>query len=105
VLSSLSKQVELGWLFTVSELVEVISKELMVTQMVSFQCSKSIMKQPDMLTRVVERERVHLLSTWNHGTLISLISCNSKRIMVKRNKEPEISSMPYGYQISSCREF
>lgn len=72
--------------------------------MVLYLCLKCIMKLLDMLIKEVVKEKVHLLYTQNHGMLISLISYNSRRIMVKKNKEPETYFMPYGSQIYSCKE-
>lgn len=57
-----------------------------------------------MLTKVVVRERAHSPSILSHGTQISMSSYNLERIMVKKNKEPEISSMLSGSQIFSWRE-
>ena len=59
------------------------------------------MTQQDMLTKEAVKERVLLLSMLNHGTLISMISFNSERTMVKRRTGLEIFSMLSGFPISS----
>jgi len=49
--------------FTKSELVEVISKEQTVIPMELFQCSESLMTQPDMSIKEVAKEKYQLLFT------------------------------------------
>jgi len=55
----------------------------------------------DMSIKADRKEKDPLLSILNLGTQMSMISFNSERIMVKKNKEQEISSMLYGFPTSS----
>lgn len=73
----------------------------MALQMVLFQCSKFSMTLLDTLIKEEEKEKVHLPYICSHGTLIFLISCNSKKIQENKKIGLEICSMDYGFQISS----
>jgi len=55
----------------------------------------------DMSIKADRKERDPLLSILNLGTLMSMISFNLERIMEKKNKEQEISSMLSGFLTSS----
>ena len=76
----------------------------MVFQMDSSQCWRSSMRLPDMLIKVVAKERALSPFILSHGTQMSLSGFNSRKIMVKKKTEPEIYSMLFGFLISSWRE-
>lgn len=89
--------------FPIFDQKNLIFEEQMVLQMVLFQCSKSSMILLDMSIKGEEKERVHLLYICSHGTLMFLISSNSKKIQGNNKIGLEICSMDYGSQTSSWK--
>jgi hypothetical protein len=59
------------------------------------------MRLPDMLIKVVAKERALSPFILSHGTQMSLSGFNSRKIMVKKKTELEIYSMLFGFLISS----
>mmetsp|Transcript_9681 Transcript_9681/g.35924 ORF Transcript_9681/g.35924 Transcript_9681/m.35924 type:complete len:231 (+) Transcript_9681:747-1439(+) len=103
--SSPSQLEELDSPFTTFAHPDPISEEQTESQMDSYQCSRSSMTLPDMLIRVVARERVHLLSTSSHGIQTFSNFCSSKRTLVQKRIVPETCFMPCGFLISLWREW
>lgn len=83
------------------DLLNLISEELMVTQMVLFQCLEFSTTQPGTVIREEARERELLPFILSHGIMILKSSSSSERIMVRRSKELEIFSMLFGFLIFS----
>jgi hypothetical protein len=74
-----------------------ISRVVLELLAVSYLSSESSTIVQDMLIKVAEKEKDLLLSILNLGTQMSMTSSNSARIMVRKNKELEISSWLYGF--------